>query len=446
MQAGGRALRPYLSAAITASLALVAVLPAHPARADDGSTPAPSATGEPVPSQQVAGVTETEAGSARLVALLDRRRHDARLGRNVAFLVTDARTGAVLAGHRADRLMQPASNMKIVTAVTALAALGAGHRWRTQVVRLPSSDGRRHVAVVGAGDPLLSRHGVQELARRTAKAMGAGPQIVVHPDASRYPTSRLAPGWIPQFLGGSVGYVRALGMRGDRTRTPAKNAARVFASALRSRGLAASTGQQRRAPSDARVVVRAPGHTVAEAVATMLSVSDSSVAEVLFREVALSQGQPATWVGGEQAARLVLAGLGIEAGTSRLVDGSGLSQDDRLTPRLLVRVLHVARFEQRARFAAMFRKPAMPIAGRTGTLTSAYGRYSTSPSRCARGDIQAKTGTILQTIALSGIARTASSGRRVFSILVNDRPLRVDRLSTRRAVDGLAATIAGCWR
>jgi D-alanyl-D-alanine carboxypeptidase/D-alanyl-D-alanine-endopeptidase (penicillin-binding protein 4) len=406
-------------------------------RADDTPPePAPVAVAGPV----------AAAAPTRLSTLLDQRRHDPRLGRDVAYLVTDARTGEVLASRRADDLMQPASNMKIVTAVTALAALGADRRLRTRVVALPSTDGRRHVAVVGAGDPLLSRHGVQELARRTARALGPGPRIVAHPDASLFPTSTLAPGWIPELITGSVGYVRSLGIRGDRSRVPAKNVVRTFAAALRSHGHPASTGPQRKTPTDAGSIVQAPGHTVSDAVAVMLRQSDSSVAEVLFRLVAVSQGLPPTWAGSQQAARQVLAGLGVDAGEARLVDGSGLSKDDRLTARLLVRVLHIARFEQRDRFKTMFRTSAMPVAGRSGTLGIAYGRYTSVPSRCARGDVQAKTGTIYSTIALSGIATTRRSGQRVFSVLVNDRPSRVDRLSTRRAVDGLAATIVGCWR
>jgi D-alanyl-D-alanine carboxypeptidase/D-alanyl-D-alanine-endopeptidase (penicillin-binding protein 4) len=140
-----------------------------------------------------------------------------------------------------------------------------------------------------------------------------------------------------------------------------------------------------------------------------------------------------------------LTGLGVDTSGARIVDGSGLSIDDRLSPRLVAQVLRIARVTERERFRAMFRAQAMPVAGRSGTLTTAFGRYSTDPSRCARGLVQAKTGTIYGTIALSGVADTPQGGRRVFSIIVNDRPQRYSPLSTRRAVDGLAATITGCW-
>ena len=87
----------------------------------------------------------------------------------------------------------------------------------------------------------------------------------------------------------------------------------------------------------------------------------------------------------------------------------------------------------------------MPVAGRTGTLDDRYGRFTTKQARCAAGAVKAKTGTLFDTIGLSGVAATATGGERIFSILVNDRPQRFSALSTRQAVDGLTATITGCW-
>jgi D-alanyl-D-alanine carboxypeptidase/D-alanyl-D-alanine-endopeptidase (penicillin-binding protein 4) len=128
-----------------------------------------------------------------------------------------------------------------------------------------------------------------------------------------------------------------------------------------------------------------------------------------------------------------------------LLDGSGLSRKDRVTPRFLIDVLRLARVTDPARFAVMFEDEAMPVAGRSGTLDDRYGRFVTRQSRCAAGDVRAKTGTLFDTVGLSGVATTSTGRERVFSILVNDRPQRFSTLSTRQAVDGLAATIAGCW-
>ncbi len=128
-----------------------------------------------------------------------------------------------------------------------------------------------------------------------------------------------------------------------------------------------------------------------------------------------------------------------------LLDGSGLSRRDRVSPRFLSDVLRLARTTHPARFAAIFADNALPIAGRSGTLSSRYGRYVTKQSKCARGDVHAKTGSLFDTTALSGIAETVGGGERIFSILVNHRPSRYSALSTRQVLDGLTATITGCW-
>ncbi len=96
-------------------------------------------------------------------------------------------------------------------------------------------------------------------------------------------------------------------------------------------------------------------------------------------------------------------------------------------------------------FTSMFDSDALPVSGQTGTLATAYGRYVTKHARCARGEVQAKTGSLFDTIALSGLARTTLGGERLFSVLVNHRPQRYSALSARQVLDGLTATMTGCW-
>jgi D-alanyl-D-alanine carboxypeptidase/D-alanyl-D-alanine-endopeptidase (penicillin-binding protein 4) len=378
----------------------------------------------------------------RVVTLLDHRLADARLGQVVSMIVIDADSGAVVFERKASRTMQPASNMKIVTAVNALAVLGPGKRFATRVLR---GDSASQVILQGAGDPLLSRQDLQVLAARTAKGLDRKRTITVHVDGDLFPRHSPAPGWLKGFIGGSIGYVEALAIHGDRSRQPSRNAARVFVAGLRRLGYTVRIGGHRDAAANATVLARFRGHSVAAAVAAMLTASDSPIAEVLFRQVALALGRPPTWRGSQRAAKEALRELGVDPTGLVLADGSGLSRDDRVSPRFLASLLRLARIQQASRFATMFRAEAMPVAGRSGTLGIAFGRYTTSPSRCARGAVQAKTGTILRTIALSGVARTSSGGRRIFSIIVNERPLRYSALDTRRAVDGLAATVVGCW-
>ena len=386
---------------------------------------------------------DSSTKTAALVRLLERRIHDPRIGSNFAMIVTDATTGAVVWSHEPDNQQRGASNMKLVTAVTALATMGPDKRF---VTRVRTAANGTDLILEGGGDPLLYRSQVAALADRTARSLKRGARVVVHVDGDLFAPHSRGPGWTPGYSNYLIADVQALAMFGDHSHQPALNAVRLFTSRLRDKGINARIGKNEDAAPDARTIARTAGHTVSQAVGVMLSRSESNVAEVLFRQVAVASGLPATWVGGITATKRALDSIGVDSSNVRIYDGSGLSRKDRLTPRFLVDLLRTAKEVQGPRFAAMFKPSAMPIAGRTGTLDTPYGRYDTSPSRCAAGRVQAKTGTLYDVIALSGVAKTVGGQRLLFSMIVNSRPTGYSKLTTRRALDGLAATITGCWR
>jgi D-alanyl-D-alanine carboxypeptidase/D-alanyl-D-alanine-endopeptidase (penicillin-binding protein 4) len=111
----------------------------------------------------------------------------------------------------------------------------------------------------------------------------------------------------------------------------------------------------------------------------------------------------------------------------RILDGSGLSLEDRLTARALAALL-VAVWDDvdlRSPFWA-----SLPIAGINGTLDK---RLRKPP---ARGAVRAKTGTTDRASALSGYVRDQYG----FAVLQNGRP--VARLSAERAQDRFATALA----
>jgi D-alanyl-D-alanine carboxypeptidase/D-alanyl-D-alanine-endopeptidase (penicillin-binding protein 4) len=172
----------------------------------------------------------------------------------------------------------------------------------------------------------------------------------------------------------------------------------------------------------------------------MLKTSDNDVAEGLHRLVALQTGFPATWAGARaaQAAALTRLGVPLAAG---LNDGSGLSRRDRLSPATLVAVLGKVFDGQHPNLLGL-QQGSFAVAGVSGTLAPHYLRYVTNPTRCAAGLIQAKTGSLTGVISLTGFARGADGQVKLFSFLLNQVP---STLTTRRAVDRLAATVTGCW-
>ena len=85
----------------------------------------------------------------------------------VAVYVQDLQTGRVVAEHRADLPVNPASTMKLVTAFAALRALGGDFRWLTEfksTARLrPDGLLEGDLYWVGSGDPVFDQHDLLEM-------------------------------------------------------------------------------------------------------------------------------------------------------------------------------------------------------------------------------------------------------------------------------------------
>jgi len=147
--------------------------------------------------------------------------------------------------------------------------------------------------------------------------------------------------------------------------------------------------------------------------------SDNLYAEALLR--ALASQEPGAKSQSTAAISLkvlqkTLAQLGIEPTSYILVDGSGLSRQDLISPKVLVKVLQV--MDKSAVFRA-----TLPVAGVSGTLKYRWGGTT------AAGIVSAKTGTMTGVVALSGYVNVPNYQPLVFSILVNqsDQPASVIR-------------------
>ncbi len=133
-------------------------------------------------------------------------------------------------------------------------------------------------------------------------------------------------------------------------------------------------------------------------------------AEMLLREV----GFVTRNVGSYQAGLAELEDFLREAGLNKrefeLVDASGLSRKDLVSPAGTVQLLtYMWNSPHRDEYVN-----TLPIAGEDGTLDW---RFSRTP---ARGRIHAKTGTLGHVTALSGYATTADGRNLVFSVFVNN--------------------------
>ena len=440
---------------IVSATCAAALLVATPVAADSSTTLAQraDAAAAAASKKKTASRVSSARANAAISFLVPLRISNPRIGSNFGFQVLDPESGEVLYDRQGTTSMRPASNMKIVTALNALHVLGPTTRMTTDTV-VPE---KGEVILRGGGDTTLGTDDLAALANDTAdylssKGLLPDPKpgrkkrqpVQVFVDDSLYGTPKTGPGWTSSYQPYIVRPVRPLGRLGVYRWDSALEAGDVFAAALRSAGVAAKVIGHQDAADDAPAAASVQGDTVATQVKYMLQVSENNIAEMLFRQVAVQRGYPGTFKGGRLAAAQTLTELGLDTKGLRLKDGSGVSRDDRLTPKLLTGALGLAlqttRFPQFETFLG-----ALPVGGRSGTLSASTGRFTTWPSRCAAGRVFAKTGTLFDTIGLSGYVYGQDGKLKVFSALVNDRPSRYSPLSTRQAVDGLVATVNGCW-
>lgn len=430
--------RPRPSHTLPLGLALALGLAMGALAAPPASATAPAAS----PAAQVQVQAHAQSAARSVDELLAKRLRNPRLGQNIGVLAIDAATGEVLTDRNSTGSKLPASTMKIVTAATALATMGPDRRFTTKV-RSGSVPGE--VILEGGGDPLLTTAELRKLANATAATLPPGQPVTVRVDDSLFPADGREPGWTAGYIPSVVSTVQPLARVWDYSRDPSANAVKVFADRLRSKGFTVTIGEPIDA-GEAPIIAESKGHTVADAVRVMLRISENNIAEVLYRQVALATGNVPDWKGSRLAAEQVMASMGVDTAGTALRDGSGLSREDRVTPRFLVDLLRTVRVLNPEPFRVMFEPTAMPIAGVSGTLDDRYGRFVTKRARCAQGDVLAKTGTLFDTIALSGVSAPGDVPERIFAILVNDRPQKYSALTIRQAVDGVAATISGCWQ
>jgi len=391
------------------------------------------------------------------------------LGTHVAAVVASLPTGRVLFARGGSSPSAPASTAKLATAVAALHVLGAGTRLSTRVV---ANRGGSAIVLIGGGDPTLAAGRppaadypqpatLAALAGRTARALRAAHRHTVRLgyDTSLYPGPALAPTWPPSYVAtGNVSPITALevdqgrltagrtpqdaddpGNFRARSLTPAADAARAFRSLLASRGIRVrGPARQATAPRAGRTIARVASPPVAQIVQWMLIESNNVIAENLARQVAIATGRPATFSGAAAAVMTAARRLGVRG--IQLLDGSGLSPDDLITPRALVQLVTVA-----ARHADPGLRPAitgLPVAGFTGTL-AAGGSVFGAPGRAALGVVRAKTGNLTSVAALAGVAYARNGQLLAFAFMADHVP-KNGLSQAGGAIDKLASELAAC--
>ena len=163
-------------------------------------------------------------------------------------------------------------------------------------------------------------------------------------------------------------------------------------------------------PPDAELIYAYPSKPLAEIVADANKNSINFIAECLQRTLgAAAYGTPGSREKGARAVRQLVADSGGPIEGLELVDGSGLSTENRVTVKALVSVLAGMLSDERAGPAFL---ASLPIAGEDGTL-----RHRLLD---ARGRVRAKTGSINSARGLAGyVLDLDDRPAYAFAVLVN---------------------------
>jgi D-alanyl-D-alanine carboxypeptidase/D-alanyl-D-alanine-endopeptidase (penicillin-binding protein 4) len=366
-----------------------------------------------VPAAQAGPRTAFQAQLAR--ALHAKHLSPARTGA----VVLDLQTGQTLFADNAHLALRPASNEKLATTYAALTALGPSFRIETDALgdgQLSGTTWVGNLVLKGYGDPALSAAQLNSLARQVAAAGIRHVAGRILGDESWFDTRRTGLGWKPDFYLHESPALSALivnrGWTGRyETGRPALMATQLFRDDLHRAGVTvqggAVLGVASAEATQLGAVVSAP---LAALLRHMDVLSDNFYAEMLLKEVGAVQGSGGSAAAGIAVERSLLRAAGVPLGGVRTVDGSGLSLVDRWTPVALSTLLRTMWRDADLRPYVV---PALPIAGKTGTLQH---RMRSGP---ARGLVRAKTGTTANSSALSGFV----GDRYAFSILENGSPV-----------------------
>ena len=392
--------------------------------------------------------------SSRTCSVADRAA-DPRLA-NLQAEVLNAATGEVLFDRGGLTASRAASVTKVPTMAAALAVLGPDYRVKTRVVA-GAEPGT--VVLVGGGDITLSRtpsghrtvYGnvahLDALADQVLKAYSADPANVDVPltklivDSSVFGGQAWQPSWNKKEIrDGYMPYISGLMVDGDRanpdegTSPRSTNAVARAANAF-AKLIGVTQIESGSAPADAKLLGSVKSPPVSALMERIITYSDNTAAEMLARLTAIRVGAGNTFADIDAGTKQGLANYGIDTAGLHFADGSGLSDDNAITPDYLNH-LFVKVAARDGNLGVILDN--LPIARKKGSL-SYSGRFE-GPNAVVAGKLLAKTGWIDTGYTLSGIIHAKDGTLLTFTIYalgdVSD--------SAKQAIDTLATGFYLC--
>ncbi|MFG3581681.1 D-alanyl-D-alanine carboxypeptidase/D-alanyl-D-alanine endopeptidase [Micromonospora chersina] len=198
---------------------------------------------------------------------------------------------------------------------------------------------------------------------------------------------------------------------------PTGYAADIFRSALQRHGVRVlgRTVLGQATPDDAEPVARHDSMPLADLMVPFLKLSNNGHAEVLTKELGRVLSGSGTWDAGLTAISEYVGDSGMDTGTLRQRDGSGLSRRNMIPPAQFVALLSTVRAEPW--FDTWY--AALPVAGNPERFVGGTLR-SRMRGTAAADNVHAKTGSLTGASSLSGYATDADGHVLAFSIVLNN--------------------------
>jgi serine-type D-Ala-D-Ala carboxypeptidase/endopeptidase (penicillin-binding protein 4) len=345
--------------------------------------------------------------------------------------VYDLTSKQALFSERASVMRPPASVEKLYTATTALDLMGPTARLATTVFGVghmaPGGVWEGSLYLRGGGDPTF---GTTSFIHSHYGGVGASisalvSQLVrtdhihritgsIEGDESYFDSLRGEPSsnfaWDP-FLEGTLS---ALAFNRGETgslggpHAPAAFAARALWGLLKAAGVTIAGGSGAAStPAGATQLAQVPSPTITQLLGLMLPPSDNFFAETLVKDLGAQYGGAGTTAAGAAVVMKTIAtALGIHP---HVVDGSGLSEEDKTSPYQVADLLA----DLASTPVGSVLRDSLAVAGHTGTL-----ELRMRGTR-ASGNCQGKTGTLTGVSNLVGYCQAADGHTLVFAIFTD---------------------------
>lgn len=373
--------------------------------------------------------------------------------------------GAPVAAKNETMPLRPASNVKLLTAAVALEVLGEDYQYQTMVQGDVDASG--HVLgdlfLVGGGDPVLANwwwNGpnpqyppfnmtiIEGLADAVKAAGVTAVDGRVVGDASKYDDEWYLPSWtndVKFVEGGPISALLVNDSRESLTKSsvdPSVGAATVFTQLLIDRGITVAKEPRAGASISTTTIASVRSNPLPLIIAEMLTTSDNNTAEMVLREIGYAKGGSGSTQAGLNVVNDTLAEWGIPLGGVELLDGSGLSDDNRLTCASLLSLL------QRESVDGPLGRGLAVGGAAGGTLSDAFGEGNP-----LAGIVRAKTGTLYNyqdgvggrpgAKTLSGYVPLEGGGQIEFAMLLNGP--QIAEQTNYRPIWDLFASIMGSY-